>query len=59
LSATISYDNPDNIPLTSYKDVYEISDNFDRAYNNPIKWQQNKWHEAIQKELDKMQQYDV
>jgi hypothetical protein len=36
LSATISEDNPDNIPMSSYKDVYEIPDNFDRAYNHPI-----------------------
>jgi Reverse transcriptase (RNA-dependent DNA polymerase) len=59
LSATISEEKPDNIPMSSYKDVYEIPDNFDPAYNHPIKWQCIEWREAIQKELDKMKQYDV
>jgi hypothetical protein len=45
--------------MPSYKDIYEIPDNLDRAYNHPNKWQRNKWREAIQNELDKMQQYDV
>ena len=59
LAVTISNDNPDKIPIASYKDVYEVPDNFEKAYNHPNTWQRNKWREAIQNELDKMKQYDV
>jgi hypothetical protein len=38
LPATVSKDNPDNIPMSSYKDVYEFPNNFDYTYNHPIKW---------------------
>jgi hypothetical protein len=38
LLATVSEDNPDNIPMSSYKEVYEFPDNFDYTYNHPIKW---------------------
>ena len=48
-----------NIPESSYKDVFQVPDSFDEAWNHPDLWQRDRWRKAIIKEFTKMEERKV
>jgi hypothetical protein len=48
------YDN-----TTKYREIFNVPINYNDAWNNNCKWQQQRWREAINKERNKMTQNKV
>ena len=51
--------DPDKVPPSVYHDLFTAPELFEQAWNHEDEWQQKKWHEAIIKELYKMENLKV
>ena len=49
----------EKVPLTSYKDIFNVPESHDEAWNNPDPWQRDCWRKAIAKEFTKMEERKV
>jgi hypothetical protein len=57
--AEITKDGDPKISPSSYKDIYDAPNSYDRAWDHEDPWQQSKWREAIMLEFKKMEAHKV
>jgi len=49
----------EDLDPSQYKDVFDVPDTFEEAWHHPDPFQRDKWKEAIEKELAKMEERGV